>query len=84
MSQHDDSNAGNFHAKPEIIAYFKENKLNHESADYREGPKEAAYRFWRAWYSLINKSGSLKEYLRYCKINNMHRTKPDSEAFNNG
>ena len=32
--------ARQYHARPEVIAYFKRNKLLHESGDYREQPQQ--------------------------------------------
>ncbi|WP_337187574.1 hypothetical protein [Phenylobacterium sp.] len=73
------SPARQYHALPGVAHYFRTNKLNHESGDYREGPTTCAYRFWRAWYAVTGRSGSIQEHLHLCRYNNLHPIVPDDD-----
>lgn len=66
------TDARTYHSQRQVIAYFRDNKLNHESGDYREGPTVCAYRFWKAWYAITGRSGTIKEHLHLCRYNNLH------------
>jgi hypothetical protein len=78
-TKHDDRAARAYHARPEVIEYFRINGLNHESGDYRRGPTVSAARFLKAWYWLTGRSGSVQEFLHLCRFNNLHQTRPDDD-----
>ena len=63
-----------YHARPEVIHYFRESKLNHYSGDYRADGAEAKYRFLKAWRWLIRKPLT---YLELQKLDNMHWARKD-------
>jgi hypothetical protein len=54
-----------YHSSPEIIHYFKENRLNHYSGDYRPLWKKLIYPVMRFLSHRWN-------YLTLCKLNNLH------------
>ena len=56
--------ARDFHAKPEVICYFKRERLKHESGDYRV--------WWKKLVYPIAKRFS-KDFLFLCRLNNLHR-----------
>lgn len=77
---HDDRGARAYHARPEVIEYFRSNGLNHESGDYRPGPTVSAACFLKAWYWLTGRAGSIQEFQHLLRYDNRHQTRPDDET----
>lgn len=55
-----------YHRQPEVIDYFKRNKLNHESGDYRALWKRIFYRICIVFSD---------DYRFLCQFNNLHTTR---------